>query len=432
MTVPDALTTPNVDVPVTPRVPPTVASPMIPAFASTSKVSMCAVPSRNKSFHSNVDVPRSLAPSVDGTRSLSKRPVTVTVSLVAFPISTLPLNVEPPVTVRFPVIPAFSSTVRVSIFAVPSMNRSCHSLSDVPRSLVPSAEGTRSLSKRPVAVIVSLVAFPRSTLPSIDAFPETVRPVRVPTFVREEFTTADPRVVALNVSTLFTLYTLPDATFRFSEDPKLSPVASNWNVLLPSPDSIVIPPPLAAASLAAPFAIRMFLSVTSTVVELTVVVVPSTWKSPAITTLPVLSPTPAGSRVIVAGPEIVSEVTLIADPSAPVWNAEPVTVLEAFTVPVTPNCDPLNVRFPESSSSPDVPARTTLPSVRSEIAAELATKPPAILAPPSASIAPLTSTVPVNVETPDTLSCVASTNATVVIPVTFIALKLAPCPPPRT
>ncbi len=110
----------NVDSPVTPRVPPTVAFPTIPAFASTSKVSMCAVPSRNKSFHSSVDVPKSLAPSVDGTRSLSKRPVTVT---------------------------------------------------------------------------VSLVAFPRSTLPSMDAFPETVRPVRVPTFVREEFTTADVYLV---------------------------------------------------------------------------------------------------------------------------------------------------------------------------------------------------------------------------------------------
>ena len=38
-----------------------------------------------------------------------------------------------------------------------------------------------------------------------------------------------------------------------------------------------------------------------------------------------LSPTPAGSRVNVAGPEIVSEVTLTADPSAPVWNAVAVT-----------------------------------------------------------------------------------------------------------
>ena len=64
----------------------------------------------------------------------------------------------------------------------------------------------------------------------------------------------------------------------------------------------------------------------------------------------------------------------------------------------------MNVRFPESSSSPDVPAKTTLPSVRSDIAAEFATKPPAMFAPPSASIAPLTSTVPVNVETPDTFN----------------------------
>ena len=72
------------------------------------------------------------------------------------------------------------------------MNKSLNSNVDEPKSLAPSVEGTRSLSKRPVTVTVSLVAFPRSTLPSMDAFPETVRPVRVPTFVREEFTTADP------------------------------------------------------------------------------------------------------------------------------------------------------------------------------------------------------------------------------------------------
>ena len=48
------------------------------------------------------------------------------------------------------------------------------------------------------------------------------------------------------------------------------------------------------------------------------VVVPSTCKSPAIITLPVLSPIVAGSRVNVAGPEIVFDVTLIADPEAPV------------------------------------------------------------------------------------------------------------------
>ena len=45
------------------------------------------------------------------------------------------------------------------------MNKSLNSNVDVPKSLAPSVEGTISLSKRPVAVIVSLVAFPRSTLP---------------------------------------------------------------------------------------------------------------------------------------------------------------------------------------------------------------------------------------------------------------------------
>ena len=55
-----------------------------------------------------------------------------------------------------------------------------------------------------------------------------------------------------------------------------------------------------------------------------------------------------------------------------------------------------------------------------------------MFAPPSASIAPLISTVPVNVETPDTLSCVESTNPSVAIPVTFTAANVAPCPPPRT
>ena len=89
-----------------------------------------------------------------------------------------------------------------------------------------------------------------------------------------------------------------------------------------------------------------------------------------MTTLPVLSPTPPGSRVIVAGPEIVFDVTLIADPSAPVWNAVPVIVLEALIVEWF--------------------------------------------------------VCPVNVDIPDTFSCVESTNATVPIPDTLIAAKLAP------
>ena len=68
--------------------------------------------------------------------------------------------------------------------------------------------------------------------------------------------------------------------------------------------STVIPAPLAAALSAAPLASVIFKSSTVSVVLLIVVVVPSICKSPAITTLPVLSPTPAGSIVNTAGPAI--------------------------------------------------------------------------------------------------------------------------------
>ena len=51
-----------------------------------------------------------------------------------------------------------------------------------------------------------------------------------------------------------------------------------------------------------------------------VVVVPSICRSPLITTNPVLSPTAAGSIVIVDGPEIVLVLIPIAEPDAPVTN----------------------------------------------------------------------------------------------------------------
>ena len=87
--------------------------PMIAAFSSTSSVSICAVPSMNRSFHSNVDAPMSLAPSVEGTNPLSKRPVAVMVSLVALPRSTFPFATNPPVTVASPLTVKLSSTATV-------------------------------------------------------------------------------------------------------------------------------------------------------------------------------------------------------------------------------------------------------------------------------------------------------------------------------
>ena len=52
------------------------------------------------------------------------------------------------------------------------MNRFCHSSEDDPKSLLPSVLGTKLLSNLPVAVIVSLVALPRSTLPLATRLPE--------------------------------------------------------------------------------------------------------------------------------------------------------------------------------------------------------------------------------------------------------------------
>ena len=61
---------------------------------------------------------------------------------------------------------------------------------------------------------------------------------------------------------------------------------------------------------------------------------------------------------------------------------------------MTANVVPSNVKLPLSSNSPEDPAITTRLSVRSLTCAELTTKPPAIFAPPFASIAPLIVVIP--------------------------------------
>ena len=115
--------------------------------------------------------------TVPPCESMVKLPLEVSISLSPVtPIWTLPpvksVNVPapadaPPIvtpSIVPPLISAVSAT-NESICAVPSIKRSCHSLSDDPRSLAPSVDGSKSLSNLPVAVIVSVVALPRSTLP---------------------------------------------------------------------------------------------------------------------------------------------------------------------------------------------------------------------------------------------------------------------------
>ena len=87
----------NVAVPVTFRLPATAA------FSSTSNVSMCAVPSMNKSFHSFVEEPKSNELSSSGTIFESTSPPNTILSVFASPsVSVPPLKVVVPVTTTFP------------------------------------------------------------------------------------------------------------------------------------------------------------------------------------------------------------------------------------------------------------------------------------------------------------------------------------------
>ena len=100
--------------------------------------------------------------------------------------------------------------------------------------------------------------------------------------------------------------------------------------------------------------------------------------------------------------------------------------------PVTVSVPPSNVKLLWSSSSPPDPASTTLPSVRSDTAAELAVRPPVTVRPDAMLAPPSTSNAPVTVSPAPTVAVVAFRNVAVAIPDTDIAEKFAPCPPPRT
>ena len=66
----------------------------------------------------------------------------------------------------------------------------------------------------PPIVTVSAAASPRVSFPFNVVAPETVNPVKVPTDVKEEPTTALPNAVAVRVDTLLTLKTFPVAIFQ--------------------------------------------------------------------------------------------------------------------------------------------------------------------------------------------------------------------------
>ena len=125
-----------------------------------------------------------------------------------------------------------------------------------------------------------------------------------------------------------------------------------WNGLLNtnlSPDAayviealaplIVIPAPFAAIAESAESANIIFLSLIETVVELIIVCTPSTVRFPKIVTLPVASPTAAGSIIKFAGPLISLNVTVSPVPTDCPIDITP--VFESYETPVPPSNDAL-------------------------------------------------------------------------------------------
>ena len=143
----------------------TLGVPPVAAFATV--ISLTAVETESKITNSS--------PAASATKPPSANLGAVRVLVVkVWAADTVTMSAPP-------TVPA--SAVKISIFAVPSRYKSCHSKRDVPKSRASSLDGTKSLSNLPVAVIVSLVAFPKSTSPLKTPAPVTVIADNVPTLV---------------------------------------------------------------------------------------------------------------------------------------------------------------------------------------------------------------------------------------------------------
>lgn len=132
----------------------------------------------------------------------------------------------------------------------------------------------------------------------------------VPTEVKLEFTTPDPSVLADSTDVPAILNTLLIAKSICSEEVHESVASTQLNVLSVDPFK-VMPPPSAVISVGtATLPSSIFLSSTETVVELTVVVVPLTVRSPDITKAPLTLTVPVPASVTVRILAFVKPLTL--------------------------------------------------------------------------------------------------------------------------
>ena len=166
-----------------------------------------------------------------------------------------------------------------------------------------------------------------------------------------------PRVVLFKTVAVPVLNAPLSGTLNPIEDCKVSDALLYLiNFLIPV-EPIPIPAPSNSAFVGTVDAIPTTKSPNSTSPVLTDMVAPSTYKSPLILTLPVLSPTAAGSMNISCGPVIVLPVILIPTSLAPVDNLEKVAIPVLFRLPL-----PSEVLIPVNAEpSPLNDAAVTIP-----------------------------------------------------------------------
>jgi hypothetical protein len=196
---------------------------------------------------------------------------------------------------------------------------------------------------------VRLVRFAPDTAPNE---PDHVPDVIVPTLVRLEPTTPEPSAVALRTVVPAISYTLPVKRFRSSDDVHAEVALTQLKVLSVAPFR-VIPPPSAVVFVGVPTEpSSIFLSSTLIVVELIVVVVPLTTRSPPTVTLPdvvrlVRVPTDVREDEVEF---VVKNVPDEPDTEIPLIDVIPVGVtLRPIVIPVVPPSQvvpELNARFP--------------------------------------------------------------------------------------
>ena len=161
--------------------PPLLTRPTSIKLSSTFKVSVLIIDCVPNTVNVPLTVKLSSTVTVPPAESIVRLPDDVSNSLspvtptcIFPPVKSVnvPAPAEAPPIVTPSIVPPFISAVSAtneSIFAVPSKCKSPHSSVEVPKFLLPSVDGTRSLSNLPVAVMVSDVAvsYTHLTLPTI-------------------------------------------------------------------------------------------------------------------------------------------------------------------------------------------------------------------------------------------------------------------------